>query len=191
MPGVDGEEGGGQRGRPGSVRGSAGVEAAEQSEDQGEEGDGVGGVEREAGEVVSAGVEAEGGVLGLEEEPGEGLIGAEPEGACGPGELVRAEAAEGGVLEEVLVVVPVDEAVVECGEEGGEGEQGQRRGGGPRGPSGAGGRAAVGTVARVVGGRRPPATLPHGHAPVPFAVEIRLERGPAGGIRHGRTSVEA
>ena len=82
-------------------------------------------MEGQAGGVEDERVEPAGEILGREEQPGQGLVDAEPEGGEGPDDLGQPEAAEVGIVMEVLVVVPVDEAVVEYREEGQQRDGGQ------------------------------------------------------------------
>ena len=85
--------------------------------------DGVGGVEEQAGQVVTSRVEFPEDILRLEEQPGQRLVNAEPERSPGPLHLGCAQTTEIGVVEEVLIVVPIDEAVVQGGDEGGDDDQ--------------------------------------------------------------------
>ena len=87
---------------------------------------GVGNVEEQAGQVVTTWVEFPEDILRLEEQPRQRLVNAEPERSPGPLHLGQPQTTEIGVVEEVLIVVPIDEAVVQGGDEGGENDQGQR-----------------------------------------------------------------
>jgi hypothetical protein len=76
--------------------------------------------------VVSKRVEFPDDVLRLEEQPGQGLINAEPKRTPGPFHVGCAQSLEMGVVEEILVVVPCDEAVAQGGDEGGDDQYGNR-----------------------------------------------------------------
>src|ERR1700676_3913960 len=109
---MDGE----QRHRQGRAQGrcselrplASGPATHQQGQGQGIQDDGVEGIEDEAGEVVSPGLEVPEDVLDFQDYPGQGLVDADEEGGPGPADLGPAEATERKVLEEVLVVVPVD-----------------------------------------------------------------------------------
>ena len=84
---------------------------------------GVGDLKEQAGEVVTSRVELAEDILHLEEQPRQRLVNAEPERTPGPLHLGCAQTTEIGVVEEVLIVVPIDEAVVQGGDEGDKGEK--------------------------------------------------------------------
>ena len=129
-----------------------GPAAGEDGGGQEVEGQGVRRVEGQAGGVEDERVEPAGEVLGREEQPGQRLVDAEPEGSEGPDDLGQSEAAEVAVVLEVLVVVPVDETVVECREEGQQCDrrQGQRdrQGQGRARATGARARSAAASMSR-------------------------------------------
>ena len=83
-------------------------------------------MEENAGQVVTARVEFPADVLRPEKQPGQGLINTEPERTPGPLQLRNAETAVVGVVQEVRLVVPVDETVLQAGDEGGDHDQGER-----------------------------------------------------------------
>ena len=65
-------------------------------------------------------------ILHLEEQPGQRLVNPEPERAPGPLPLGRAQSTIIAVGEEVFIVVPRDEAVVQHWEEGGDYDERER-----------------------------------------------------------------
>ena len=65
-------------------------------------------------------------ILRFEKQPGQRLVNPEPKRAPGPLHVVHAEPTVKGVLEEVLIVVPIDKAVVHSGDEGGEDDERDR-----------------------------------------------------------------
>ena len=63
-------------------------------------------------QVVTSRVKFPDGIFHLEEQPGQRLINSEPEGAPGPLPLGYSQSTVKRIVEEVLVVVPIDKAVV-------------------------------------------------------------------------------
>ena len=103
-----------------------GLASDEQGHRQDIQDDRVGGVKDEAGQVVTTRVEFPEDILHLEEQPGQRLVNPEPERTPGPLHLGQPQSTVIGVVEEVLIVVPIDEAVVQGGDEGGDDDQGER-----------------------------------------------------------------
>jgi hypothetical protein len=115
--------------------------------------------------MVAAGIEAEEDVLHLEEHPGYRLVDAEPEGGPGPSQLRPTQPAEMRIAEEVLVVVPVAEAVAQDGEEGGDHGHRQRDRDQP-------GAAVTSRRGVTMGRRSGPLDDRRGRAPVPQALGL-------------------
>ena len=74
-------------------------------------------MENQAGEVVPPRLESKEKVLGAQDHPGQGLVDAEVKAGPVPAELGPAQTPVGGVFEEVRFVIPVDEVILQAGEE--------------------------------------------------------------------------
>ena len=75
--------------------------------------------------MVTSWVEFAQDILHLEEQPRQRLVNAEPKRSPSPLHLGCAQTTEIGVVEEILIVVPRHEAVVQGGNEGVDDDQGQ------------------------------------------------------------------
>jgi len=87
---------------------------------------GVGGVEQDVRQVIAERIHSPDGVVEAEAEPRDGNPVAHDGAREGPADLLPAEAAIEGIVQEVAVVVPEDEAVLQRGRED---RDGQRRNG--------------------------------------------------------------
>jgi hypothetical protein len=115
---------------------------AQDSERHEVEDHGIGGVQEQAGQVIAAGLQAPEQVVQAEGHPGQGEVVAHVKRGPHPAELGPAEPTILGVVEEILVVVPVHELVVQRRQERGEGDQSDQQRDKPGDPS-LGGRAGL------------------------------------------------
>ena len=131
---MDGEEQGreGGRGAGSAGVGGAGGSAGQADEPQGQRVDRQGGqhMEDEIGQVESAGmIEAPDAIVRGQGEPSQGLVVPGVSGGEHPLESFGAETAERDVMDDVVVVVPIEEAGAQHGQKCREGHDGddQRR----------------------------------------------------------------
>ena len=89
--------------------------APEDGHDQGEERNGHGRVQADADEMIAARIEAREHVFQFQEHPGQGLVHPQQKSGPGPADLAWAKAPKRCIVEEVLVVVECEEAVVQSG----------------------------------------------------------------------------
>src|ERR1700716_3933856 len=119
---MDGEDQTGEGGAPAEGDGGGGGRQGDAEQTEGEEVESKrgGGVEEEAGEVGAGGRQAPEAIIEAEREPGQGDVVTCVEGGEHPAELIPAETAVVGIVEEIQGIVPRGEAVAECREESDE-----------------------------------------------------------------------